>query len=811
MRELVHKAPGERLFDVTDELAKEAPRPRPAGRLDSPAVGEASREPPGQGPDTGGSQLPGGMRPGFVPAPEPGGGGTGHSLPPAIIGSAGSAPGWDVAGCLWRRKWLIAVVSLLAMAVLSTLITLMPRSYQAQSTVIFQADRASAARGDDSLREPGFAPDTLANEIETLLSDELLATVVTRLDLVHTSDFASATASPLAPAATLAALLPGSARVFAERTFARLGIAGSPPAMDGGSDRIQAETVAALRGRLTVGPVGLSRVLRITAQAHDPALAAQLANAVTGAYIDAQAKAKETATANAHRWIDQRLDSLRERATRSALAFEEFRHSSGLVRGKDSTLIQEQLTQISTELTRVRQARTAAELMLSQADGITGADLDQLNPATGSALLPKLREQLAEASARLAERQATGGRLLPSVIAARAQVTDLTRSIAIERDRTRQTLRKQVAVSSATEQRLVATLAELRSQIETSETSGARADALERDANADRDTYVNFLTRSRQTDPDLNYESPGTRVVSSASVPLHPVAPNKRVLFPAALVVSLGLGTLAAFVRDGARRGIQTLSDLPGGSQARLGMLPRVPAGDRRMARVFDEAAAQILARVMLPRDGLSPASIVVTSALPQEGKTRAAIALAKVAKDRGLRVLLVDADLRSRGLSASAGLLNCDRNLVRLLRDEIGADEADVYNGLWGLSMLPAGSAGGSPMHLLATGSWEVALRELEGNFDLVIVDTPPILLAGDAWLVARPADATILVTRWASTPLSAVELALEQLRTVKAQVVGVVLSMVSHREHASYGYDDSVVYSRKVLRYHDGLDAGS
>ena len=167
--------------------------------------------------------------------------------------------------------------------------------------------------------------------------------------------------------------------------------------------------------------------------------------------------------------------------------------------------------------------------------------------------------------------------------------------------------------------------------------------------------------------------------------------------------------------------------------------------------------------------------------------------------------MLLVDADLRSRGLSAAAGLLNSDRTLARLLRNEIQADEAPVYNGIWDLSMLPAGTHGRSPMHLLATGAWEMVLRELEGSFDLVVIDTPPVLLAGDAWLVARPADATILITRWASTPLSAVELALEQLATVRARVAGIVLSMVSHREHASYGYDDSVVFSRKLLRHHD------
>ena len=349
------------------------------------------------------------------------------------------------------------------------------------------------------------------------------------------------------------------------------------------------------------------------------------------------------------------------------------------------------------------------------------------------------------------------------------------------------------------------TLADLVARVEASETANAKAQALERDANADREVYTSFLTRARQTDPELTYQTPGARILSSAVVPLRPSSPNRRVLLPAALVLSLGVGMVAGLVRDTIRRGVHSLADLPGGPRTRLGMLPRVPRGNRRLARAFDEAAAQVLARVMLPRDGMTPASIVVTSSLPREGKTRAAIALAKVAKDRGLRVLLIDADLRTRGISAASSLLNCERNLVRLLRDEISADEADIYNGIWGLSVLPAGTAEGSPMRLLATGAWEVALRELELRFDLLIIDTPPVLLAGDAWLLARPADATILVTRWGSTPLSAVELALEQLVTAKAKVIGFVLTMVSDREYASHGHDDAVMFSPNLPRYHD------
>lgn len=695
---------------------------------------------------------------------------TGDAFHPALA-DAPSSPGRDIIGCLWRRRRLVALVSAIAMAVLGTALVLVPNSYQASASVIFEGDRPSVVRGDEAVREPAFGPDTLANEVERVLAEEALGAVVTRLSLMQDPEFAA-----------------------------------RPPGGQAGTDRDRAlaETVATLRSHLTVGPVGQSRVLRITAWARDPLTAARIANTVATTYTEALASAKEAAIAEAHRWFEQRVAELRDRATRSALAYEEARQASGLVRGKDGTVTQEQITQVSAELTKAQQLRTAAELALSQLASTPLADVDQLNSAAGSPLLAKLREQLAVAAARLAEREATGGPSNPGVVASRAEVAAITRSINQQRERTRQALRTQAAVASATEQRLGAMLLDLKARSQASEAGNARAQALERAASADRDLYTSFLARSRQTDPDTAYRSASAQVLSRASIPFRPSAPNRRVLLPAALVLSLGLGAVAGLVREGTRRGIRSLRDLPVGPELRLGLLPQVPRGDRRMAHAFDEAAARLLERVLLPEGGAPPASVVVTSALPDEGKTETAIALARAAGDRGLRVLLVDGDMRTRGLSAAAGLLDCDRHLVRLLRDGIQAGEAAVHSQDWGVATLPAGDAGGSPVHLLATGAWDLALRELQGNYDLVVVDAPPALVVGDAGLLGRPADATVVVARWGSTPLPAVQLAFEQLAAARAQVAGVVLTMVPAREHASLDGDDSVVFSSKALRYH-------
>lgn len=793
LKQSVDRSSPDPLDDMLPETEEAGPRPP---RPDEPGPEQARRwrfdRPAGRGArGDGAPRVAGSSSPGIAMVP------SGHDWDERPV----EPPGWNLIGFLWRRKLRIAMVAAAAMACFTLATILVPQTFRASSAVIFQGDHPGAARGDDGQREPAFAADTLSNEIELLTLEELLDKVVATLDLTHNPEFE--TSGRIMPERFAAAF--DSAKAWAWQLRSRLGLGKPSVRSPAGPDDRLMETVDTLRSRLAIIPVGLSRVIRITAQARDPELAAMLANAVAAAYADTRAEAKAAVTRDAHEWIERRLNTLHERALRSARAYDAFRHESGAVRGKDGTISQEQVSQISSELTQARGLRATLQLTLAQVSGRGEADLNALASATGSVLLPRLREQLAAATARRAEIEATGGSALPGVVANRAQVADITRSIARERSRIRATLQGQLAVAQSNEQRLGTTLDVLKAKVEAADTSGAQMQALEREANADAEVYRTFVSRAEQTNPELAYQPPSVRVLSRAVVPLHPASPNKRVILPAALLLSLAIGTASAFIKESTRRGVFTLRDLPRpDGQAPLGMLPLVRRRDRKMTQVWEEAVAQILARMLLPYRGLPPASILVTSALPQEGKTRVAIALAAAARNRGLRVLLVDADLRCRALSKAAGLGRGDGNLVRLLKGEIDVNEAPAYHDGWGFAVLSAGELDGSPVNLLATDAWENALRDLEETFDLVIIDTPPVLAVGDTWLMARHADATAVVAEWASTPAATIELAIEQLLGADARVLGLVLTKVSPREHASHGYDDSVMFSPKLLRYH-------
>ena len=698
-------------------------------------------------------------------------------------------PGWDALGFLWRRKLSILAVAALAMAAATAVTVLLPKTFAAASTVIYQGDAPAAVVRDEG-REPAFAPDTLSSEVELLTSEQLLAEVVTKLGLEHTTEFAPNQDS----------FLPPWIGAYLDRFVSR-GSSATPP----DAATVLTETVDTLRTKLSIAPVGLSRVIRITAKSHDPALAALITNGIARAYVEARADTKEAATRQAHRWIEQRLSTLRDHALETARAYDEYRAKAGAVRGKDGPIAQEQLTQVSNELTQVRQLESTVQLALAQSGNGAGSDLDALTSASGSPLLPKLRDQLASATARQAEMEVNGGSLSPNVVANRALVADLTRSIGAEKARIRRTLESKLAVLQSNEKQLADTLAGTVAKVERSDSSGAQMQALEREATASADIYRSFRLRAEQTDPELSYQPPGVRILSAAVPPVRPASPDKRVILPAALVVSLGLGAAFAFLTETRRRGVVTLRALPRpAGQPPLGMLPLMRRRDRRMIRVWDEAVAQILARMLLPFRGVVPSSILVTSALPREGKTRLAIALATAAHSRGLRVLLIDADLRCRGVSKAAGLSQSDQTLVRLLHGEITAADAGLRHGEWGFSVLPAGICLDSPVNLLASEAWPVALRRLEALFDLVIIDTPPVLAAADAWLLARHADATAIAVESGVTEPAIITEAVERLISTQARVIGLVLTKVDGQSQADTDPADLTMFSPELLNYH-------
>jgi capsular exopolysaccharide synthesis family protein len=300
------------------------------------------------------------------------------------------------------------------------------------------------------------------------------------------------------------------------------------------------------------------------------------------------------------------------------------------------------------------------------------------------------------------------------------------------------------------------------------------------------------------------------RVLSRAVPPDRPVSPNRLLIAIAGVLVGLCAGTGVAVAKDLVGKGLRTRADVEKLiGLAPIGVIPFCSRRSRRLKQLqLQEAVASLWARIVASAGGRPPKSIVITSAVMREGKTTLARLLGTVAGDHGQRVLVIDADLRCSSLTAlvrgraSAAALG----LADLIRGEAEL-AAVVVVAEQNVHILPAGDCRGSPVRLLASPGFTKVLREAEGSYDVVIFDSPPVLIGADAWLLGCSAQATILVARWERTSRAAVELALRQLLEVGARCVGLVLSGVNVNKFALYDDAASLSVSRRARRYYSHL----
>jgi capsular exopolysaccharide synthesis family protein len=190
---------------------------------------------------------------------------------------------------------------------------------------------------------------------------------------------------------------------------------------------------------------------------------------------------------------------------------------------------------------------------------------------------------------------------------------------------------------------------------------------------------------------------------------------------------------------------------------------------------------------------------------VPEEGKTTIATCLASVQSSAGERVLLIDADTRRPSCN---GLLNLNRDpgLTDVLMGNAQLDDALQTCEWSGLTLLPAGRPTPNISNLLASSKLEALLDVLDREYDLIVIDSPPILAAADARILAKHAHAAFVVVRWAKTRRQTVRLAVQQLDATGVPIAGTLLSAVDARKHAQYGYGDSGVYAGNLEKYYAG-----
>ncbi|RIV89771.1 polysaccharide biosynthesis tyrosine autokinase [Aurantiacibacter xanthus] len=583
----------------------------------------------------------------------------------------------------------------------------------------------------------------------------------------------------------------------------------------------EVEVVAArMTGTTRILRSGSSKIIDITSNGPDAQFAAATANLIGEAYLQSQIDNKSQRSQSTQEFLNERLSELEHNALTAQAALDNYRAARGLVTSNSGTNAEQEVSNLNTQLASARaelaekQGRlNAARQQLARGSG--GADV---GAALGSGTIASLRQQEARASAELAVLTERYGELYPERRQTESELADIRRRIQEEINRVLSNLQADVQ----TAQSRVASLTASRQTAIGAMTTNSRAQAglneLTQKAEAAQAIYQSFLERSQEGTALRDSEMPDARFATRAEVPKSPYSPNYVLTIALAIVLGLVVGFVGLLTSEYLRRGVQTKRDVERRLRLRYaGAIPTLKSTVKgRQAleapqdyvlshphSLFAEAFRSIRTFLMLS-PGKRSRAIAITSALPGEGKTTTSVCLGRTAAAEGLKTILVDADLRRRG-SSELLQYESDHDIYDYLLRDTPIEQCIYRDEMSGLDILGSNEVPESGQNPLREDTVDKMLAELRSRYDVVIIDTAPVLGVAESRLLASTADRVLVITHWRKTSIRAIEAVVDMLIDSGAKVTGLALSQVNIKKYASTGDGDVYAYAKKFRGYYN------
>lgn len=743
-----------------------------------------------------------------------------------VHGSYGASEPWltvpNVLRLLWRRIGTI-LLCMCTLALLGISITLaLPRSYEGETLIVVDPRREQISSVPEVVSALPAEDAVLRSEVDALQSSGLIRSVVEHAGLTSIPEF-NPTLRDAGVWSWIVWLdkdeqkaLGQRVAAFAQSVRAFLGLGANASEEVQPQDDVAVAASIYRNKALKVTTDGRSLTMRVNVKSGDPELAAKLANLHSELYLDQQFKSRVLATERARNWLAERIQPLKGDLQRADAAVQRYREENQLITSSQGmTVTVQQLAELNTQLSLVRSEKAKDQARLAQVRqlAVRGSTLESVPDVLASPLVQKLREQesyVSRLEADAAARFVNANH--PSIISARAQLAELQKGLKNEVNKIATSLTRTVEISSAKERSLEGALEQLTKRAAAANLSEVKLRELERDAESTRALYQTLLNRLQETQFGPISKVPDSRIISAAVVPLKPAFPKYTLFFAASVVVAAAASIGLAFLVDGFQERVRSPTQCIDMLGVRgLGLVPRIAGW--RSRRIADcivgdgmprDAVRSVLEILRTTRIDDKPRSISITSAVPHEGKTVLAIWLARVSAMVGLKVLLVDADLRrpavarylgSRTIAAPAvGATDAGGGFQDLLRED----------ALTGMHYMTCRRQTDKVQGIASLQDVESFLQEARNLYDLIIVDSAPVLAAPESLSICQMTDGVIFAVHWGHTPPRQARQALSMLRSTKAHLLGAVVTRAEMRKHSRYAYGDvGDVYYRHTAYY--------
>ncbi|MEE9165291.1 MAG: polysaccharide biosynthesis tyrosine autokinase [Nitrospinota bacterium] len=574
--------------------------------------------------------------------------------------------------------------------------------------------------------------------------------------------------------------------------------------------------------RLKITPIRNSRLVDVSFTGYHPGIITNIANIQARLYIDQNLDIRLAASEDAVQWLNKRIKTLREKVANSEIAVQRYKKKVGIVSFEErQNIVDQKLAELNTKVTNAKTKRIERETLYNQLKRSSKDSelVESLPTIINNSLIQTLKIDLSKQQGKYSKLSERYGRRHPKIVEAKSQIETISRKINREVKKIHQSIYTEYQVALAAEKSLVQALNQQKGEASYLNEKSIRYGALKRESESNRQMYGILLKRMKETGLSSGLRSNNIRIIDPAVVPQKPIKPNKKLNILLAVIVGLFMGTGLAFFIEYLDNTVKEPDEIPVRFQVPfLGLMGRYAshskernksASGKKLVTLQDpssnisESIRTIRTNVVFCSNGKAQKTIMVTSAVPAEGKSTIASNLAVVMASLGEKILLIDADLRKPALHKLFNIKKAP-GLSNYLIEQNDVKEVVKKTDIKNLLVIPSGPTPPNPSELLSRPQFKVLCDTASQSFDRIIIDSSPVASVSDPAIISTNVNAVILVIRCGVTTRDSVTRAARQLRNVQANIIGAVLNDVDFRKD-SYYYQ----YYYKHYYYKEGKEA--
>lgn len=568
------------------------------------------------------------------------------------------------------------------------------------------------------------------------------------------------------------------------------------------------ELALAIKDSISVAPVPNSRVVEISFMSESPGLAMKIVNSVAQAYINELLDMRMAVSGYSIKWMTKKADEQKEKLQRSEDALQRYQRQHDIVTIQDKvTILPERLSELSSRLTVSEAERKQLNDVYNQTVSFQGSALETIPAISTNTAVDAINKQILQAEQNISELSKKFGAKHPGMIQAIDELKGLKAKKTEEIQKAVQTIKNRYLLAKSNEDNLRGLLEQTKAEAANLSEKHIQLGILKREVDANRNLYDSLVSKLKEKGVTEESHVVDVWVIEEAGLPENPAKPNKKRNILLALVLGLFGGVGLAFFLEYLDNTVKSPEDIEERFDVPvIGVIAVVKDQKETIvdsvikssASMLSESFKSLRTSIFLSSAEKHPKTLLVTSMAPGEGKSSICACLAASVARTGKKTLLIDADMR-RPVQHNNFILENASGLSSFLAgvtttDVLQKGSVDVDH----LDIVTSGPVPPNPSELLSSERMGKMIRELSEVYDMIIIDSPPIVSVSDPLILSKHVQGVILVTWAGKTTYDAVHKGLKLFKEMSTPLIGLVLNRFDARKsgyhygYGGYGYGD-------------------